>query len=332
MEIAITAGWILVWTAAALAGLLLVGVLWEALCEAFGRQPPPGRLVDVGGGRKLHVLEKGSGPGPTVVLEMGALEFSAYWWGIQDAVAKFARVVSYDRAGFGWSSPVRNRPSMEDRAVELHAMLQAAGIPGPYVLVGHSFGGPLIRLFARNHPESTAGLVFVDTPDEASMFRDSYQAFVRKTMRPMIGMMGFLMRIGALRLVEMIKPEKQLTLEARRARSAMRSINLFRAGDAEFDAILNAPPALRGPHGLGGPLGDRPISVITHGIKFPAPWDVLEIGWDDGQKTLAALSTNSELIVAEKSNHLIQFDEPDLVIDAIRRVWLAARDHKRLAA
>ena len=70
---------------------------------------------------------------------------------------------------------------------------------------------------------------------------------------------------------------------------------------------------------------------MTHGIKFPPPWDVLEQGWDEGQQNLVKLSDNSEFVVAEKSNHMIQADEPELVIAAIRRVWEAARDGKRLS-
>ncbi|MGO9127271.1 MAG: hypothetical protein ACLP6G_20575 [Terriglobales bacterium] len=79
-----------------------------------------------------------------------------------------------------------------------------------------------------------------------------------------------------------------------------------------------------------GSLGDLPLAVITHGQPFPGPFSVLEPGWSEGQKRLAALSTNSVLIPAHKSNHMIHIDEPDVVIDAIRRVHAAARNHTLL--
>lgn len=317
--------------------LLIAGAIFEALSHraAAKRFPAPGRMVEIDG-RRMHVLCKGDAPGPTVVLEMGAAEPSPFWWAIQDAVAGFARVCSYDRAGFGWSDKARGPTSLETRAADLHAVLKAAGVPGPYVLVGHSLGGPLIRLYARDHLADTAGLVFVDTPDEASMFRDAYQAFVRKSMKPMVRMMRLGRRFGVLRLVESVQPNgglpPQFTADARLAAAAVRTPALLDTALDDFDAVLNAPPALRREHGLGGPVGDRPIAVITHTEKFPPPFDVLEVGWDEGQQRLAALSTDSEIIAPPKAGHLIQIDAPDVVIDAIRRVWLAARDGKRLTA
>jgi pimeloyl-ACP methyl ester carboxylesterase len=313
-----------------IAALMALGAVLEWLARAMSRRKPPGRMVDIGG-RKLHLLTKGDAPGPTVVLEMGAMEPSIYWWHIQDAVAAFARVATYDRAGFGWSPRSAKPQSMEDRSVDLAKLLSAAGVPGPYVLVGHSFGGPLIRLFARDNMEKAAGLVFIDTPDETAMFRESYLNYVRKSMRPMLGLMKVLSRIGVLRLFGLLNYAKGLTKEARRALGAMRRPDLFDRARDEFDAILNAPQALRVAYGQSGHLGNRPVSVVTHGIKFPAPWDVLEQGWDEGQQNLVKLSGNSEFVVAEKSNHMIQADEPELVIAAIRRVWEAARDGKRLS-
>ncbi|MGA7380471.1 MAG: hypothetical protein WBX03_06440, partial [Terriglobales bacterium] len=82
--------------------------------------------------------------------------------------------------------------------------------------------------------------------------------------------------------------------------------------------------------GNPGSLGDLPLAVITHGQPFPGPFSVLEPSWSEGQKRLAALSTNSVLIPAHKSSHMIHLDEPDIVIDAIHRVHDAARDHTRL--
>jgi pimeloyl-ACP methyl ester carboxylesterase len=333
MDIAMLVGRIALIAVAIVAVLLVLGLVWEALSASAARRPAPGRLVDVGGGRRIHIRTKGDAPGPTVVLEMGDGEPTPYWWAIQDAVAAFARVCIYDRTGYGWSSNAPPSVTLEGRAADLHALLAGANIPGPYVLVGHSLGGPLVRLYARDHLDTAAGFVFVDTPDEAGMFREGYLAFVRKSMKPMVGAVGLATRFGVMRALRpfgISLTPVEVVGEARSALAATRSPRTFRTAIAEFDSLLNAPAALRREHGLGGPLGDRPLSVITHGVKFPPPYDALEVGWDDGQKRLAALSSNSELIVAEKSNHAIQHDEPDVVIDAIRRVHAAARDGERL--
>ena len=104
----------------------------------------------------------------------------------------------------------------------------------------------------------------------------------------------------------------------------------FRTTVEYSNALDELTAELRSSGGFGS-LGDRPLSVITHGVPFLGPAAVLEEGWREGQRTPAALSTNSELIVAAKSNHMINNDEPQVVIDAIRRVHAAGRDRARLA-
>jgi pimeloyl-ACP methyl ester carboxylesterase len=154
-----------VWIVAVMGLLLAAGWLWERWSEAgaMRRHPAPGRRVDVGG-RCLHLRESGEAAGPTVVIEQGAGGPAVFWWPAQDEIARFARVCTYDRPGTGWSDPAPGGRSMSDRVAELHYLLHAARVPGPYVLVGHSYGGPLISLFARDYPDETAGLVFADTP------------------------------------------------------------------------------------------------------------------------------------------------------------------------
>ena len=266
---------------------------------------------------------------------MGAAESSPYWWAVQDEIARFARVCSYDRAGIGWSDRASAPITLEARAADLHAVLKASGAPGPYILAGHSLGGPLTRIYARDHLEEVAGFVFIDTPDEAGMFRAGYLDFVRKTMKPMLGGMVIARRLGVMRAVTTVSGKdpfepSNASADVRHALAAVRTAAVLETAIAEVDAILSAPENLRREHGFCGPVGDRPVAVVTHGQKFPPPYDVLEVGWDEGQKRLAALSTNSEIIVAEKANHMIQDDQPEVVVDAIRRVWLAARDGTRL--
>ncbi|HWR73601.1 MAG TPA: alpha/beta fold hydrolase, partial [Nitrospirota bacterium] len=139
------------------------------------QNPPPGRIVDVGGYR-LHLNCTGEGS-PTVILESGMNEFSLSWALVQPGVAKFTRVCSYDRAGLGWSDPGRAPRTSETIVRELHALLRAAGITGPLVLAGHSFGGMNARLYARRYPNEVAGMVLVDSAHEDQSLVDDGRHF-----------------------------------------------------------------------------------------------------------------------------------------------------------
>ena len=131
------------------------------------RFPPPGLLVDVGGHRAALDV-RGAGDGPTIVLEAGMGSFSANWYWVQTELATSNRVVAYDRAGLGWSERGSRPRDATTIAVELHTALHGAGIDGPFVLAGHSFGGLLVRAFAAQYPAETVGLVLVDAshPDQ----------------------------------------------------------------------------------------------------------------------------------------------------------------------
>jgi pimeloyl-ACP methyl ester carboxylesterase len=303
------------------ASLLVTGYLYQRTGERQDRRrtPAPGRMVSVGD-HKLHLLCKGKAA-PTVVIELGAGEPSPLWWPVQDQVAEFASVCSYDRAGYGWSDPVPAGRTIVERATELHALLANARIPGPYILVAHSYGGLIVRCFARNYPDQTAGLVFVDTPDEATIFRQEVLNFYSR-VRLMSKVVEFATRFGLVRLLASCFPAIRAGFPFSRAEEY--------AAAADDLASLERTELPMRKSGTPGSLGDRPLAVLTHGQPFPGPFAILENGWTDGQTRLAALSTNSFLIVAKKSNHMIELDEPGLVVEAIRRVHAAARDHARV--
>jgi pimeloyl-ACP methyl ester carboxylesterase len=302
--------------------LLTAGYIYEKAAEWRDKKvhPAPGRIVSVGD-HKLHVLCK-AGAGPTVVIEQGAGEPSRLWWPVQDKIAEFASVCTYDRAGYGWSEPVEPGRTIAKRAEELHTLLTNAGIPGPYVLVAHSYGGFIVRCFARNHSDQTAGLVLVDTPEETAFFRREVLNFYSR-LRFMNAAVELLARFGVLRLLGHLFSLDHVGF------SFVRPAEYSAAGDDLASLQLVELPM--GNFGGVGSLGDLPLAVITHGQPFPGPFFILEEGWSEGQTRLAALSTNSLLIRANNSNHMIQIDEPGLVVDAIRRVHAAARDKVQLA-
>src|ERR1041384_6036419 len=145
--------------------LLLLPLL--AVAQRKEKQPayaPPGKLVDIDGYR-LHLNCTGKN-GPTVVLIAGAGDFSFDWGLVQPNVSRFARVCSYDRAGLAWSDPGPTPRTMLQDAYELHELLRAAGVKAPYVLVGHSIGGLIARVYAAQYPHDVAGMVLVDPTHE----------------------------------------------------------------------------------------------------------------------------------------------------------------------
>lgn len=148
-----------------LASLLIAGLLYEMVGSwADNRRfPPHGRVVEIDA-CKLHLNRQGSGQ-PVVVLEAGIAATSISWAPVQARLAELSTVCSYDRAGLGWSELRRDRSlacTLEQMTGELHALLREAGLAAPFVLVGHSFGGLLVRAFAHFYPEQVAGLILVD--------------------------------------------------------------------------------------------------------------------------------------------------------------------------
>lgn len=288
------------------------------------RFPPPGQLVDVGNGRGIHLFCKGAPIGPTVVIEQGLASPSILWWPVQDAIAKFAHVCTYDRAGYQWSDAGGAAHSVHESVADLRAVLSNAAVPKPYVLVGHSFGGLLVRLYARMYAEDVAAVVLVDSPDESVVQRDSFPGYNR-TLGRMFALMRAAANLGLMRWA-MRSQARQLGLPA-----GLKGVLAAQAGTARFyrtavansHALAQFASELRRGSALGS-LGDLPLSVITHGVPFLGPAAVLEQGWSEGQRHLAALSTDSELIVAAKSNHMINNDEPEVVVAAVRRVHAAA--------
>ena len=184
----------------------LAGAGWQRLATAKDnrRYPAPGELVAVDDqGARLHLHTQGrhhrdaNPEAPVVVLDAGTPGFSAQWGWIQPAIAEFATVVSYDRPGLGWSDPHPDGTPNAPRATaeRLHAALQEVGLPGPYLLVGHSYGGLTTRVFAATYPAQISGLVLVD-PSHPDQGGDEGMGNAARSM----ALMAALAHTGALRL------------------------------------------------------------------------------------------------------------------------------------
>src|SRR5215207_7597931 len=152
----------LVWMITGLLALAVIGAIYQAIATQIDQRtyPPPGEMVDVGT-HSLHINCIGQGS-PTVILESGLGTMSADWANVQPEVANTTRVCAYDRAGTGWSEPGPEPRDSQQIARELHTLLGNAGIDDPYVLVGQSFGGLYVRMYASRYPKEVEGMVLVD--------------------------------------------------------------------------------------------------------------------------------------------------------------------------
>jgi pimeloyl-ACP methyl ester carboxylesterase len=292
----------------------LVAVL-VAACGAGGtpRQPAPtvradrnavvgpGRPVSIGDGRTLYLLCQGSGS-PTVILEAGFGGTSDEWSEVQPALAQRTRTCAYDRAGLGYSPSIPGVHDAADEIADLGRLLHRAGIRPPYVLVGHSYGGLLVRLFAHAHPEQTAGIVLVD-----AMGHDQDRRLLR---------------------VWLAQPASVRRQIPRPTTNPIDSGVNVAAGEA-LDAKVRG-------------LGDTPLIVITRGrleengsgTLFAAPFrrPAAQL-WLTMQDELAALSPDSVHVIALRSGHVIPLSsggQPDVVITAVLAVIHAARTHTHL--
>ena len=298
-----------------IAVLALAGASYEAIAAAGDarRYPAPGQLVDIGGFR-LHIQCVGTGS-PTVVLDAGLSGSSLDWSLVQPELGRTTRVCAYDRAGMGWSDPGPQPRSPRQIADELHTLLTNAGITGPYVLVGHSLAGKNVRLFALSHPEQVAGMVLVDarseyvdadtSPAEVQAFQraSAVQALLYRVARS-VGLVRVIGASfwGAPAMPREMRTEGMLLQTSQRGVDAQTAEGLERAAD---DALLQAAPS----------LGDRPLIVLAseqNSTAIPS--------WAEAQRRQAALSSDSRLIVAQGSGHAIHWDQPALVIDAVRQV------------
>jgi pimeloyl-ACP methyl ester carboxylesterase len=285
---------------AALVALAAAGATWEWLAERHDRAafPPPGRLVDAGGHR-LHLRIEGTAmPGPTVILECGIGGATSNNWGwIEPDVARFARVVAYDRAGLGWSDPGPLPRDGRRIVAELHTALANAGLRAPYVFVGHSYGGLLARLFVDAYPDEVAGLVLAE-PSHANMF-ERWPSFRRAFTAIGIGIRiaPFAARLGLIRAaLPLIRTDANVLPPAEGA--AQRA---FLASPAHWSGVAAEMASWRrdtSPQAAGARgFGDRPLIVLTAGSHAGAG------DWTRLQASTAALSSDHEQRLVPGATH-----------------------------
>ena len=330
-----------------LLAILLASVFGPAAAQPGSKSPPispPGQLIDLNGWRlHLHATGKASTAQPTVILEAGAGGFSVDWSLVQPEVARFARVCSYDRAGLGWSELGPHPRTLRQVVWELHALLQQAGLQPPFVLVGHSYGGILMRLYAFTYPEEVAGIVLLESGHErgVQVLRNGQLVRLVETATgkpvPEVKTSGPLREsdipAGPRAQIEAAArsmasranepPRDKLPPDARRMRAwAFGQVKHWAANDNPFEGEELAGLLAKWT-GTPYPLGDKPLIVLSRGLPGA---DIPEVEKEHkrNQAELLGLSRSARQVIAPQSGHQILLDEPHLVVEAIREVLAAA--------
>jgi pimeloyl-ACP methyl ester carboxylesterase len=308
-----------------------VGSLFQAVSGRRDQRrfPPVGIRVDLGG-CGVNWREVGRGA-PAVILDAGLGCGVLDWSLVQPSVARITRVCSYDRPGLGWSDAGPEGHTGMDNVDRLHALLAKVGVPPPFVLVGHSFGGIDVQLFAARYPEEVAGMVLVDSSDV--MPGMPHIPRVAPVLLRTLGLLGGI-RLGCLgRMPPPLSP-KDGWLGAERASiySGTRHLN---AAAAELAAL---PESLAQAREAYWSLGHKPLVVLSHGVDMRLPLisrakgAAMEGAWQGLQMDLAGHSMDSSWVIAVRSGHFIPLEQPELVVEAIDRVVGAVRERRPLAA
>ena len=288
----------LLWAFVALLAFAVFGAVYQAIATEIDRRiyPPPGQLVEVGGHR-LHLRCVGQGT-PTVILEAANGGMSAHWVRVQREVARAARVCAYDRGGLGWRERGPTPRDARQISSELHTLLGEADIEGPYVLVGHSYGGLYVRMYAARYPDEVAGVVLVDSSHPEQFTRSPEGRSMYEQARRLTAIAALSSRLGLIRLFDVFPAPPGLPARQRaQVEVHLSSTPHLGATAHEFSATPRTSAQVRAMQNLG----DEPLAVVSAGEQSP--------GWLDLQEELADLSSNGVHRIVEGATHQSLLDE-----------------------
>jgi len=319
--------------------IMVVGSVYQASASAsdIKKYPPPGELYDVGDYR-LHLyctgaIREGS---PTVTLEAGSGLPALTWYLVQKEVEGFARVCSYDRAGYGWSDSASGPLSPAQVATDLRKLLEIAQVPGPYILVGHSAGGYYVRAYINQYPSEVVGMVLVDAAYEQQdlLYPTEYIKLMNNSaaMLPLCQIMAPFGGMRATKILNALVPANSLPTDVEGAfLSTIHRTSYCKSMANETEAVAS----FRSHPDLPTSLGDLPLIVLSAGLA--ADEEYAQMGGaksgisremyakvheanQEMQVELVSFSTQGKQIIATDSGHMIHYDQPELVIDAIQSI------------
>lgn len=323
------------WVIALVLVMLAAGVV-QAQDGDSDLPPAPGELIDVGG-YSLHLYCTGEG-GPAVILDAGLGDWSINMANLQEQIAEFTQVCTYDRAGYGWSDEGPEPRTSQQIVDELAALLENGEVEPPYILAGHSFGGINVMMFAAQHPELVEAVVLLDASHPEQM--DALNAEVPEIVA--LEESAAVAYQGMLEMAEAGAPVPQEMLDAFRPQGIT---------DEQFEIwsqVVVQPKSLRAMiNELASlndslaqaqevdTLGDIPLVVIAHGVKLGDMMtdedlaamgvtreimDTYEALWRGFQEDYLTYSTDSTLVIADQSHHYVYVTQPDLVVEAIQEL------------
>lgn len=257
---------------------------------------PPGEMIDVYG-HKMHLLATGAGS-PTVVLEPGVSGYFGVWEWVQHEVGKHTRVVSYDRAGLGFSEKARGQREAASIARELDELLSHAGENPPYILVGHSFGALLVMEFAHLYPEKTAGLLLVDPHHPDQMKRSSELRKSIDNFRRFFHAAAAASHFGIMRVADLMSSMTEGLSESERARARTFFVSNrhLKASARELDAWNETTKQARAIKDFGA----IPLLILSAG----EPQDSWVTEFQDLHREMAHLSTRGSHQIIPEAEHL----------------------------
>jgi pimeloyl-ACP methyl ester carboxylesterase len=286
-----------------------VGLFWLGFVSAPGEPSSQtrGGLIDVGG-HSLYIHCQGEGL-PVVVLDAGLGGASSDWRKVQPELAETNRTCIYDRAGYGRSDSGPLPRTSGRIAAELRTLLFLAELPPPYLLVGHSFGGFNVRMFAGLFPGVTAGIVLVDSPHEAQA-----EALFEQGVLKLLDPSGRLRSLWSPDLLSSLPPESAgiaelLGMRAKTLYTVLQEAAAFDASGQELQATPMPP--------------EIPVGVLMHGRRvFPegAVGDRFERDWLRANRGLVRKQRKGYFVVAPESGHLIHAEQPELIVETVQKV------------
>ncbi|MGE6753776.1 alpha/beta fold hydrolase [Rossellomorea sp. NPDC071047] len=302
----------------------LSGWIYELVSyrNAEANFPPDGVMIDIGD-REIHVNVKGDKTDlPPVVIETGTGNWSYDWSHVQEELSQYTQVLTYDRAGYGWSDPPSNGFALDTTITDLNTILKETKIDTPFILIGHSVGGVYARHFTDRYPEKVAGLILIDSRNE--FFKEAAPAYNEKFFSSQDQMYNrILSRLGVTRLFgentlagmpDFISKEKYAHVQY--------DGPFFKALDEEIQQIPENVELLNKIQSLN----DKPLTIITPeevesqaaalGFSEQQENEINE-KWINAQEQLAGLSTNSDYISVPNTSHAVMYDQPKVIVEAV---------------